>query len=60
MKINPIIIEAHEELEDIFFDVTLIVDKDNNLVVVDNSKSDWHDFVDTNTLTTKKVKIDIN
>ena len=32
MKINPIIIEAHEELEDIFFDVTLIVDKDNNLV----------------------------
>jgi hypothetical protein len=56
MKLSPIIKTSESnDLEDIFFQVTLIVDKDNNLVVIDDSQSDWTDFVDCGTLIMKTV-----
>ena len=44
---------------DVFFSVTLIVDRMNNCVIIDNHKEDWHDFVDANTIITKKVKLSL-
>ncbi len=47
------------DLDSIFFDATLIVSNDNEIVVVDNLQHDYHDFIDGNTLTIKKVKIEL-
>ena len=44
-------------LVDVHFDITLIVDKDNNIMIVDNSVEDWKDYVDCNTLLTKDLKL---
>ena len=48
------------ELEDVFFDLILIVDKDNNLTVIDDSQEDWKPLADSNTLAVKLVRISIN
>ena len=42
------------------FDISLIVDKDNNLVVIDNTVDDWREYVDCNTMLIKEVKLGIN
>ena len=47
------------DLDSVFFDATLIVSKDNEIVVVDNLQNDYHDFIDNNTLTIKKIKIEL-
>ena len=47
------------DLDSIFFDATLIVSNDNEIVVVDNLQNDYHDFIDGNTLTIKKIKIEL-
>jgi hypothetical protein len=47
------------DLDNIFFDATLIVSNDNEIVVVDNLQNDYHDFIDANTLTIKKIKIEV-
>ena len=54
-----VITAATEEGEvlDVYFDITLVVSKSNEIVVVDNNQSDWRDIVDCNTLTIKKVII---
>lgn len=52
-------VDESGELEDIYFDVTILIDKDNYLTIVDNSQFDWREFVDGNTLTTKRVKLSV-
>lgn len=52
-------ITSKGEVEEIYFDVTLIVDKQNGLRVIDNTQEDWHDFIDCDTLTCQKVKIQV-
>jgi len=42
---------------DVFFSVTIIVDRNNNAIIIDNHKEDWHDFIDANTLLTKTIKL---
>lgn len=59
-KLKPISITSKAgELEDIYFDVSIIIDKDNKAVLIDNSQEDWRDFVDCNTLKVEKIKISI-
>jgi len=50
-------VDAHSELIEVCFDLTLIVSNDNVVTVVDNAQQDYHDLIDSNTLTIKKVKI---
>ena len=60
MEIEPFVLETEEgDVEDVYFDLTLIVDRQNNLQVVDNRKKDWTDFVDSNTLLAKQVKLSV-
>ena len=47
------------DLDSVFFDATLIISNDNEIVVVDNLQNDYHDFIDANTLTIKKIKIEV-
>ena len=58
-EVTPKIVTYVQEVEDIFFDLTLIVNSDNQVIVVDNTKVDYKDFIDTSTLTTKAVKIHV-
>ena len=48
-----------QDLEEIYFDLSLVINKDNHIRVVDNSQEDYHDFLDCNTLQVTKVKIPI-
>lgn len=62
-KFNPVQVtvktEEGEQLVEVYFDVTLIVQQDNTIKTVDNSVEDYHDFVDCNTLCIHKTKIPI-
>jgi len=57
--ISKAIISETGELEDAYFSVTLMIDKDNYLRVVDNNVDDWREMVDSNTLAVKEVKINL-
>jgi hypothetical protein len=61
MKLTLTVLTTKDnDLDDMFFEVTLIVDKDNNINIVDNATTDYKDFVDCNTLTIKEnVRISI-
>jgi|VirMetMinimDraft_7_1064189.scaffolds.fasta_scaffold84520_1 hypothetical protein len=53
MKVEPRIITRDalpEELVEVYFDLTIIIDKDNELVVIDNTQADYHDAIDCNTI----------
>lgn len=40
-KLKPVSkISKEGDLEDIFFDITVIIDKDNKAVIIDNSQQD--------------------
>ena len=61
-KLVPTVKESKTEcgitdVEDVYFLITLIIDKDNNLTVISDEKDDWKDFVDTNTLIVKHLKL---
>ena len=45
-----------QEPENPHMSVTLIVNKQQELTVIDNSVDDWRDFADCNTLIVKKVE----
>ena len=47
------------DVDDVFFDLILIIDKDNNLTVIDDSQEDWTSLADGNTLAVKLVRISI-
>lgn len=34
-----------------YYDISLIIDRNNKLIVIDNTANDYHDFVDDDTLT---------
>ena len=61
MKLTPTVLATKDnDLDDVFFEVTLIVDKDNNITFVDNVTTDYRDLVDCNTLTIKEnVRISV-
>lgn len=42
---------------DTYFSVSLIVNKNNELTVIDNSQTDWKDYVDSNTQLVETVKL---
>ena len=48
-----------EEVETIFFDLTVMIDKKNEARIIDNSQEDHKDYIDCDTLTVKEVKIEI-
>lgn len=58
-EVKPKVVSFQNECTEIYFDVTLIVDQDNNMKIIDNTKSSYHDFLDCNTLAFKKVKVQV-
>ena len=61
IKVNPVVeTTSTGVISSVHFDLTLIVDKENNLVVVDNSQDDCTPFLDCNTLVVKNIKIEIS
>ncbi|MDB4343511.1 hypothetical protein OAA15_00660 [bacterium] len=57
MKVNPQpVFTETGDLDNIHLDLTLILDKNNNLTIVDNTELDWHDYVDCNTQFVKHIK----
>lgn len=63
MKVEPTIVtsqydESGEELSDVYFDITLVIDKDNNLRVYNTEEDgDWREDVDCNTLLVKELRL---
>ena len=59
MELIPKIIvnDMTSDVTDVYFDLTLIVDKQNNLTVIDNQEKDWTDFVDCDTLIAHQIKL---
>jgi len=59
IKLKPKVVlsKDNEDVDTVLFSLTLVIDKDNKLVVVDDSQHDWKDAVDCNTLVIKHVKI---
>lgn len=58
IKLTPVVLKSKDnDLDNVFFDVTLIVDKQNKLIVVDNAINDWRDFTDANTILIKEIKL---
>ena len=45
-----------EDVKEVYFDLTLIINKDNEPTIIDNSVDDWKDFVDCSTAVVKQVK----
>ena len=57
MKVNPqIVITETGDLDNVHLDLILLLDKDNNLIVIDNTEVDWKDYVDTKTQFVKHIK----
>ncbi len=46
-----------EDIVDVYFDLTLIINKDNESTIIDNSVDDWKYFVDCSTLVVKEIKV---
>lgn len=44
-------ITVQDKKKKAYYDICLIIDKSGNLVIVDNSESDYTDFVDSSTET---------
>ncbi len=58
-KLNVRELVSNGEVLSVGFDLTIIIDKDNEYQIVDNSVDDWHDFVDCDTLVIKRLDIEI-
>jgi hypothetical protein len=58
MKLTPVVKKAENgDLDDVYFDVVLIISKDNELQVIDASENDYTDFCDGNTLLIKAIQL---
>lgn len=58
--LKPIIIESEDKQFDYaYFDITLIVNDENEIEVIDNSQVNWRDFVDCSTIAVHSLKIEI-
>ena len=63
-KITPVVTPVDEydylsDIESVGFDLTLIVDRDNNLQVIDNTIEDAKDFVDCGTVIYKQIFLEV-
>ena len=56
-EIKPRVVSNNKNVKEIYFDLTLIVDKQNGLTVIDNTQKNFHDYLDCDTLTCQQVKI---
>lgn len=57
-KLKPVVLNTKtNDVEEVFFDLTLIINKQNELMVIDNSVQDWKEVVDCNTLAVKEIKL---
>lgn len=59
MSTQAVVIEKDGQVVEVYFDLTIIIDKSNKVITVDNSQNDWKDFVDCDTLVTHRVKINV-
>lgn len=46
-----------KDIVDVYFDLTLIINEDNEAILIDNSVEDWKDFVDCSTVIAKQIKV---
>ena len=63
-KITPVVTPVDEydylsEIESVSYDLTLIVDKDNNLQVIDNTVEDAKHHVDCGTIIYKQIYLEV-
>lgn len=55
MKLTPTVLKTKDnDLDSVFFEVTLMVSKNNELIVIDNVAQDYRDFVDSDILAIKE------
>jgi len=57
LRVYPKVLENNGDVEDVFFNIDIVVDKQNNLMVMDRSNEDVNDFIDCNTLIVKHIKL---
>lgn len=58
-KLEPKTVVKDGEVQEIFFSVTVLIDKDDNAQIVDNHTTDYHDFIDTNTIVIRTMILPI-
>tara|TARA_R110001606_G_scaffold118013_2_gene248136 strand:+ start:1072 stop:1293 length:222 start_codon:yes stop_codon:yes gene_type:complete len=56
---KPKVVSYAQDVTEIYFDLTLIVSNDNKITVVDNNQDDYHNWLNSSTLTCQQVKIQI-
>jgi len=59
VRLIPVVKCESKDVASVYFDITVLVNKDNRVNVIDNQQYDWKDFVDGDTLAMKQVKIEI-
>ena len=60
MKVNPQpVFTETGDLDNVHLNLTLLLDKNNNLTVIDNSETDWKDSVDSDTRFVKHIRPEI-
>lgn len=57
LRVYPKVLENNGDVEDVFFNIDIVVDNQNNLMVMDRTKEDVNDFIDCNTLIVKNIKL---
>jgi hypothetical protein len=55
-KAKPVEKLCCNDVESIYFDLTIVADKDNNITIIDNQEVNWVDLVDGDTTVVKHVK----
>ena len=61
MKLVPVTVESKcGDIVSVHFDITLVVSKDNQIIVVDNTQQDAKEIVDCNTLLMQEFKLEIS
>jgi len=59
-KLNPITKRTKSgDVENVYFDITILISNDNKATIVDNSQEDWRDYADCNTLKSYQLKINL-
>ena len=56
MFVDPQITYVEGDIDSIHLDLTLILNKDNRLTIVDNSELDWKDYVDSDAVFVTHIK----
>jgi len=60
MQLTPVTKKLKgNDLERVYFDITLLVNKNNELRIVDNQKEDWKEIVDCDTVYAQSVELEM-